>query len=151
MPLFDEGQEFSDIESGDEFDKWIEDMENEEMMPEEDGERHEVQESGGSPKGEDKTISSEGRKANKKLKRKRMSRRGQLHREAPRPTRMSYAEWDAHRREGHVNFHPGCRHCVQARALASTRIVSTCHHSILQAGAISLFFRMKSPNVQPLP
>ena len=53
MPLFEEGQEFSDVESGDEIDKWIEEMETEEMLPSEDGERQGVEASGGSPVGEE--------------------------------------------------------------------------------------------------
>ena len=53
-----------------------------------------------------------------RLRRKRRPAREQLHRPAPRPTKMSHAELDEHRREGHVNFHPGCEHCVAARALA---------------------------------
>ena len=36
----------------------------------------------------------------------------------PRPVQMTRAEMDKHRREGHVNYHPGCAHCVKCRALA---------------------------------
>ena len=48
----------------------------------------------------------------RKLKRRRKPARDQFHRPAARPTRMSYAELDAHKREGHVNYHPGCEFCV---------------------------------------
>ena len=57
-------------------------------------------------------------KARRRLKLKRKSRRSELNFQAPRPTRMSHAELGKHRREGHVNFHPGCEHCVGARALS---------------------------------
>ena len=60
----------------------------------------------------------ERRTKTRRLKRKRKSQRDQAGRAAARPTQMSYAELDQHRREGHVNYHPGCAHCVAARALA---------------------------------
>ena len=31
---------------------------------------------------------------------------------------MTKAEMEKHRREGHVNYHPGCKHCVKSRAIA---------------------------------
>ena len=36
----------------------------------------------------------------------------------PRPVEMSKAEMEKHRREGHANYHAGCKHCVMSRALA---------------------------------
>ena len=35
-----------------------------------------------------------------------------------RPVRMTNAELEVHRVQGHVIYHPGCEHCVRARALA---------------------------------
>ena len=31
---------------------------------------------------------------------------------------MTKAEWEQHRREGHANYHAGCKHCVKSRAIA---------------------------------
>ena len=39
-------------------------------------------------------------------------------REITRPVRMTDAELDWHRLQGHVVYHPGCEQCVKARALA---------------------------------
>ena len=74
----------------------------------------EDREAGGGPE----SGGSAPRRAAKKGKRRRRARPDQLHREAARPETMTRAQLDEHRREGHVNFHPGCRHCVAARALA---------------------------------
>ena len=35
-----------------------------------------------------------------------------------RPVKMINAEYELHRIQGHVIYHPGCRHCVRAGALA---------------------------------
>ena len=50
----------------------------------------------------------------------RPARRGgaERARALPRPVEMCKAEWEKHRREGHVNYHPGCKHCVKSRAVA---------------------------------
>ena len=54
-------------------------------------------------------------------KRRRKKKRGKKEGRAlpmPRPPEMTKAEMEKHRREGHANYHPGCKHCVKSRALA---------------------------------
>ena len=106
-PLFDEGYEPSPPLSEEDWDK----MEKEagKLMEEEPVEDREA--GGGPESGGDAP-----RRAAKRGRRRRRARPDKLHREAARPETMTRAQMDEHRREGHVNFHPGCRHCVAARA-----------------------------------
>ena len=39
-----------------------------------------------------------------------------------RPVRMTNAELELHRIQGHTIYHPGCEHCVRSRALADKHL-----------------------------
>ena len=39
-------------------------------------------------------------------------------RQIPRPEAMTKRQFEEHRIRGHINYHPGCKHCVMSRALA---------------------------------
>ena len=43
-------------------------------------------------------------------------------RQVAAPEAMTKVQLAQHRREGHVNYHPGCKHCVMARALADKHL-----------------------------
>ena len=110
-PLFEEGQEISDDSEAAR--AWLEELEGSSGVEGERAERDQQR-----PAEAEGRQPDERRTKTRRLKRKRRGQRDQAGRAAARPTQMSYAELDQNRREGHVNYHPGCAHCVAARALA---------------------------------
>ena len=93
VPLFDE--DFEDDDS-DEVDEWME---------QNDPYGNALEKGQRSQQGAElpvPPVEAKKERTRRRLKRKRKSRRSELNFQALRPTRMSHAELDKHRREGHV-------------------------------------------------
>ena len=100
-PLFDEGEDVSEpSDQGD----WLDRLE---QSPEyEDG--------------DDLLFPEPPPVAGERPARRRQAQRGRPERARPvaRPVQMTKTQWMFHRAQGHVRYHPGCKHCVMAKAIA---------------------------------